>query len=143
MRSGRPAYHVKAHYISFFNIVDRSMVYFELDSKGNLKKKENGQFSSHFENAYTVNNPMAMNPKEALVAPNSDVSITNKVEPNQEIDKNIEEPPSNIIEENVMSDYMLELNESPDIFDSINDTDFYFTDYNFFNFSEDQTLDIT
>lgn len=144
MRSGRPAYHIKAHFVSFFDVHNRAVVYFELDSKGNLKKNENGQFSSHMENSYIQNNAL-IKPNEVPIAVNPSVAKTDIKSPSKEIEKVVEEPPPiDASDKGFDEDSFGTFEDDFDIFNSyaINDTDIFFQDDNIFNFSENQPLNI-
>lgn len=144
MRSGRPAYHIKAHFVSFFDVHNRTMVYFELDSKGNLKKNENGQFSSHMENSYIPNNNL-IKQNEVSIVVNPSIAKTDIKSPSKEIENVAEEsPPIDSLERGLNEDSFGSFEDDFDIFNTynINDTDIFFQDDNIFNFSENQPLDI-
>lgn len=145
MRSGRPAYHVKARFVSFYDIHNRSMIYFELDSKGNLKKNENGQFSSQTKNAFMVNNNVIAKPCEAPIVAKPSIVQTEIKSPIKEKEKIKEDSPPNEIIENrtEFNDEGFSFDDDFDIYNyPLNGTDFFFQDDNLFNFSENEPLNI-
>lgn len=148
MRSGRPSYHIKANFISIFNVSTGTMIYFNLDNKGNLIKDEKGQFLSHIESVNMINNNLMINNKtnaNPIIANSVNIEKNDKPtnKENEIIEDNrIKEPPPNDTTEEEFDETINIFENDLDIFDLNNDTDFIFENDNIFDFWEDQPLDI-
>ena len=81
MRTGRPAFHVKAHWISID--IDGKSTFYELDNKGQLIKK-NGMIQPHHEQIHEVAPPI----EAATVAPSP---------PPSRIDEYTQEEKNNVV----------------------------------------------
>lgn len=125
MRSGRPNYHIKARFISFYDFYNKTMTYFELDNKGNIIKDDKGKFSSHNERPYAINN-INLNTRP------TEPKIEDKQTIPPDIPKTSNKESSENIENDLIMNQSLDNEYNSDFFDfGVNDDDSFFIPDNF------------